>query len=85
MYEKLENCPHCDKPLDQQEYDGQFCRPCDTDCWGFSKKKERNPARILQNLLKESGHETDDKAFDLWAAICELPSETTTGETADER
>lgn len=26
--EKLEQCPCCDKSLDQSEYDFQFCRTC---------------------------------------------------------
>lgn len=37
--EKEENCPHCDKDLDQGEYDGQFCRKCDTHVMGFGKKE----------------------------------------------
>lgn len=30
MLEKLEQCPHCKKALDQGEYDFQFCRKCGT-------------------------------------------------------
>jgi hypothetical protein len=27
--EKLEDCPNCNRPLDQVEYDGQYCGLCD--------------------------------------------------------
>lgn len=39
MIEKYENCPDCNKALDQAEYDGQYCRSCGTEPFGFQKPK----------------------------------------------
>lgn len=39
MIEKLESCPDCNKSLDQAEYDGQYCRVCGTEPFGFQAPK----------------------------------------------
>lgn len=39
MNEKLESCPDCNKGLDQAEYDGQYCRTCGTEPFGFQAPK----------------------------------------------
>lgn len=40
MIEKLETCPDCNKSLDQAEYDGQYCRVCGTEPFGFQAPKD---------------------------------------------
>lgn len=40
--EKLENCPHCEKDLEQGEYDAQVCRSCVT---GVDFKKDEGDAQ----------------------------------------
>lgn len=40
MTEKYENCPDCNKALDQAEYDGQYCRGCGTEPFGFQAPKD---------------------------------------------
>lgn len=50
MIEKLENCPDCSKELDQAEYDGQYCRACGTEPFGFQKAK-RIRTILLNPLL----------------------------------
>ncbi len=39
MIEKFESCPDCNKGLDQAEYDGQYCRACGTEPFGFQSPK----------------------------------------------
>jgi len=51
MIEKLENCPDCNKALDQAEYDGQYCRACGTEPFGFQKAEKRTRTILLNPLL----------------------------------
>lgn len=43
--EKLENCPCCDKALDQLEYDLQYCRSCQLVASRKDKTREARTAR----------------------------------------
>ena len=51
MIEKLENCPDCNKTLDQAEYDGQYCRACGSEPFGFQKTAKRSRKILLNPLL----------------------------------
>ncbi|MFZ1491174.1 MAG: hypothetical protein WAS51_14645 [Ilumatobacteraceae bacterium] len=62
--EKIDNCPECDKQLDQAEYDQQFCRSCDANRQkfrfvgsepGFCRTMYRGTRdRVLYALTSES-------------------------------
>lgn len=53
MIEKLENCPDCNKALDQAEYDGQYCRACGTEPFGFQKAKRARKGAVTPALTDE--------------------------------
>lgn len=39
FHEKLEDCPKCNAPLHQSEYDMQFCTSCGWDDSGLARPK----------------------------------------------